>query len=201
MRRNIIRAMLTVAIMALPSLANAAQWSIDADHSNVGFKVRHLMVSNVRGSFEKYSGSVDINEKDITKSKLEATIDAASINTNVQKRDEHLRSADFFDVAKYPTMSFVSKKWSQAGNGALKVTGDLTIHGVTREATLDVAPFSKESKDPWGNMRCGTSATSTINRKDFGLVWNKALELGGVAVGDEVNIALEVELIKVQPKK
>ena len=201
MRRNIIRAMLTIAIMAVPSLANAAQWSIDADHSNVGFKVRHLMVSNVRGSFEKYSGSVDINEKDITKSKLEATIDAASINTNVQKRDEHLRSADFFDVAKYPTMSFVSKKWTQAGNGALKVTGDLTIHGVTREVILDVAPFSKESKDPWGNLRSGTSATTTINRKDFGLVWNKALELGGVTVGDEVNIALEVELIKVQPKK
>ena len=200
-RRGIIRAMLIVAIMALPALANAAQWSIDADHSNVGFKVRHLMVSNVRGSFEKYSGSVDINEKDITKSKLEATIDAASINTNVQKRDEHLRSADFFDVAKYPTMSFVSKKWTQAGNGALKVTGDLTIHGVTREVILDVAPFSKESKDPWGNLRSGTSATTTINRKDFGLVWNKALELGGVTVGDEVNIALEVELIKVQPKK
>jgi len=192
--------MLTAAIMVLPSLASATPWNIDADHSNVGFSVSHLMVSHVKGNFNKYSGVVDINDKDITKSKVDVTIDASSINTNVQKRDEHLKSADFFDVAKYPTLTFVSKKWSKAAKGALKVTGDLTIHGVTKSVVLTVAPFSKESKDPWGNTRRGTSASTTINRKDYGLVWNQALETGGVAVGEEVNISLDVELIKAQIK-
>ncbi len=188
---------LAIALLLLsPSLASAAAWTLDADHSNVGFKVRHLMVSNVKGSFEKYSGVVDLNDMDITKSKADVTIETASVNTNVQKRDEHLRSADFFNVAKYPTMTFVSKKWSRGAKGALKVTGELTLHGVTKEVVLSVAPFSKESKDPWGNLRRGTSATATINRKDFGLVWNKALETGGVAVGEEVQITLEVELVK-----
>ena len=158
------------------------------------------MVSHVKGNFNKYSGIVDINDKDITKSKVDVTIDASSINTIVQKRDEHLKSADFFDVAKYPTLTFVSKKWTKAAKGALKVAGDLTIHGVTKSVVLTVNPFSKESKDPWGNTRRGTSASATINRKDFGLVWNQALETGGVAVGEEVNISLDVELIKSQPK-
>ncbi|NMW17599.1 MAG: polyisoprenoid-binding protein [Chlorobiaceae bacterium] len=200
MKKNITKAMLTAAIMVLPSLASATPWNIDADHSNVGFSVSHLMVSHVKGNFNKYSGVVDINDKDITKSKVDVTIDASSINTNVQKRDEHLKSADFFDVAKYPTLTFVSKKWSKAAKGALKVTGDLTIHGVTKSVVLTVAPFSKESKDPWGNTRRGTSASTTINRKDYGLVWNQALETGGVAVGEEVNISLDVELIKAQIK-
>jgi polyisoprenoid-binding protein YceI len=200
MRNNITKALLTVAIMALPALAEATPWTIDADHSNVGFSVSHLMVSHVKGNFNKYTGVVDLNDKDITKSNVNVSIDAASINTNVQKRDEHLRSADFFDVAKYPTLTFVSKKWARAAKGALKVTGDLTIHGVTHEVVLNVAPFSKESKDPWGNFRRGTSATTTINRKDYGLVWNQALETGGVAVGEDVNISLEVEMVKSQPK-
>lgn len=200
MRNNITKALLTVAIMALPVLAEATPWTIDADHSNVGFSVSHLMVSHVKGNFNKYTGVVDLNDKDITKSNVNVSIEAASINTNVQKRDEHLRSADFFDVAKYPTLTFVSKKWARAAKGALKVTGDLTIHGVTREVVLNVAPFSKESKDPWGNFRRGTSATTTINRKDYGLVWNQALETGGVAVGEDVNISLEVEMVKSQPK-
>ena len=200
MRNNITKALLTVAIMALPALAEATPWTIDADHSNMGFSVSHLMVSHVKGNFNKYTGVVDLNDKDITKSTVNVSIDAASINTNVQKRDEHLRSADFFDVAKYPTLTFVSKKWARAAKGALKVTGDLTIHGVTREVVLNVAPFSKESKDPWGNFRRGTSATTTINRKDYGLVWNQALETGGVAVGEDVNISLEVEMVKSQPK-
>ncbi|MEI8186027.1 MAG: YceI family protein [Chlorobiaceae bacterium] len=200
MRKNITKAMLTVAIMALPAMATATSWNIDADHSNVGFSVSHLMVSKVKGNFNKYTGVVDINDKDITKSKVDVTIDASSINTNVQKRDEHLKSPDFFDVAKYPTVTFVSKKWTKAPQGALKVTGDLTIHGVTKSVVLTVAPFSKESKDPWGNTRRGTSASTIINRKDFGLVWNQALETGGVAVGEEVNIMLDVEMIKSQPK-
>lgn len=198
--KRIIASISAVLLLALPILASAATWNIDPDHSNIGFKVRHLMVSNVKGSFEKHSGTIDINDKDITKSKVEVTIDTNSINTNVQKRDEHLRSADFLDVAKFPAMTFVSKKVAKAGKDRLKVTGDLTLHGVTKEVVLDVEPLSKESKDPWGNLRRGTTATTKINRKDFGLVWNKALETGGVAVGEEVLITLEIEMIKAQPK-
>lgn len=194
--KRIIALFSTMIVLSLPVLAAAASWNIDPEHSNVGFKVRHLMVSNVKGHFDKYTGVVDINDKDITKSKLQVTIDTASINTNVQKRDEHLRSADFLDVAKYPTMTFVSKKVAKAGKNTLKVTGDLTLRGVTREVVLSVAELSAESKDPWGNIRRGATATASINRKDYGLVWNKALESGGVVVGDEVNIVLEVEMIK-----
>ncbi len=194
--KRIIASIATVIALALPVVASASTWSIDPDHSNVGFKVRHLMVSNVKGSFDKYSGTVDLNDKDITKSKVEVSIDTNSINTNVQKRDDHLRSADFFDVAKYPAMTFVSKKVAKAGKDKLKVTGDLTLHGVTRQVVLDVEGPSKESKDPWGNIRKGATATTKINRKDFGLVWNTALETGGVAVGEEVTITLEIEMIR-----
>jgi len=186
--------------LTLPVMAVAATWNIDPDHSNVGFKIRHLMISNVKGNFDKHSGVVDLNEKDITKSKVAVSIETASINTNVQKRDDHLRSADFFDVAKFPTMTFVSKKVAKAGKDRLKVTGDLTLHGITKEVVLNVDGPSKESKDPWGNIRKGATATSTINRKDFGLTWNKALETGGVVVGDEVNIILEIEMIKAMDK-
>lgn len=198
--KRIIASVATILALALPVLASASTWNIDPEHSNVGFKVRHLMVSNVRGNFEKHSGTVDLNDKDIAKSKVTVTIDTNSINTNVQKRDTHLRSADFFDVARYPTMTFVSKKVARAGKDRLKVTGDLTLHGVTREVVLDVEGPSQESKDPWGNIRRGASASATINRKDFGLAWNKALETGGVVVGDEVTITLEIEMIKAQPK-
>ena len=193
----------TIAIcltLALPLVASAATWNIDPDHSNVGFTVKHLMVSNVRGNFQKHTGVVDINDKDITKSKVEVTIDTASISTGVQKRDDHLKSADFFEVAKYPAMTFASKMVAKAGKDKLKVTGDLTLHGITKEVVLNVAPLSKESKDPWGNIRRGTTATTTINRKDFGLTWNKALETGGVLVGEEITITLEVEMIKAQDK-
>jgi len=194
--KNIIVTFSTIIALALPTFAFATTWTIDPDHSNIGFKVRHLMVSNVKGSFDKYTGVVEINDKDITKSKVEVSIDTNSINTNVQKRDEHLRSADFFDVAKYPTMTFVSKKVATAGKDKLKVTGDLTLHGITKQVVLDVEGPTKESKDPWGNIRKGASATTKINRKDFGLVWNKALETGGVAVGEEIAITLEIEMIK-----
>ena len=195
MKRMIV-SISTIIALALPTFAFATTWSIDPDHSNVGFKVRHLMVSNVKGSFEKHTGVVEINDKDITKSKVEVSIDTNSINTNVQKRDEHLRSADFFDVAKYPVMTFVSKKVSKAGKDKLKVTGDLTLHGITKQVVLDVEGPTKESKDPWGVIRKGATATTKINRKDFGLVWNKALETGGVAVGEEITITLEIEMIK-----
>lgn len=194
--KKLIASIAAIFALALPLAASASTWNIDPDHSSVGFTVKHLMVSNVKGNFNKHTGTVDINDKDISKSKVEVTIDTASINTNVQKRDEHLRSADFFDVAKYPTMTFVSKKVAKAGKDTLKVTGDLTLHGVTRPVVLTVDPLSKESKDPWGNIRRGTTATAKIDRKDFGLTWNKGLETGGVLVGDEITISLEIELIK-----
>ena len=182
--------------LTIPGLALATTWNIDPDHSTVGFKIRHLMVSNVNGHFTTYSGSIEVNEADITKSKVNVSIDAASIDTNVTKRDDHLRSPDFFDVAKYPKITFVSKSISKAGPDRLQVKGDLTIHGVTKEVVLDVEGPTPESKDPWGNIRKGATATTKINRKDFGLNWNAALETGGVLVGDDVNITLEVELIK-----
>ena len=194
--KKLITLFTAVFALSLPLMAQASTWKIDPDHSNVGFKVRHLMVSNVKGSFEKFSGSVEINEKDITKSHVSVSIDTASVNTNVQKRDGHLKSADFFDVAKYPTMTFVSKKVVSAGKDKLKVTGDLSLHGVTREVVLDVEGPAVESKDPWGNYRSGVVATTKINRKDFGLLYNAALETGGVAVGEEVAITLEIEMIK-----
>jgi polyisoprenoid-binding protein YceI len=194
--KRTIAAISTIIALALPAFAFASTWTIDPDHSNVGFKVRHLMVANVKGNFDKHTGTVEINDKDITKSKVEVTIDTNSINTNVQKRDEHLRSADFFDVAKYPTMTFVSKKVAKAGKDRLKVTGDLVLHGVTRQVVLDVEPISRESKDPWGNIRRGTTATTKIDRKDFGIAWNKGLETGGVLVGDEITITLEIEMIR-----
>ncbi|CAH2031884.1 YceI family protein [Trichlorobacter ammonificans] len=194
--KRLIASLATVAVLSLPTLSQAATWTIDQEHSSIAFKVRHLMVANVKGLFEKFKGTVVIDENDITRSKVEVSIDTASINTNVAKRDEHLRSPDFFDVAKYPAMTFVSTKVVKAGTGKLKVTGDLTLHGVTREVVLDVEGPSKESKDPWGNLRSGATASAKVNRKDFGLNWNKALETGGVVVGDEVTITLEVELIK-----
>jgi polyisoprenoid-binding protein YceI len=194
--KRIIATIVATFTLALPFVAAAATWNIDPDHSNLGFSVKHLMVSNVKGSFQKHSGVVDINDKDITKSKVEVSIDTASIATGVQKRDEHLKSADFFDVAKYPTMTFVSKKVARAGKDKLKVTGDLTLHGVTKEVVLAVDGPSQEARDPWGNTRKGATATTKINRKDFGLTWNKALETGGVVVGEEVTITLEIEMIK-----
>ncbi len=194
--KRIIASIAVVTALWLPALASAASWNIDPEHSNIGFKVRHLMVSNVKGSFEKHSGVVDIDDRDISRSTVKVTIDTSSINTNVQKRDEHLRSADFFDVAKYPIMTFVSRKVVRSGADRLAVTGDLTLHGVTRQVVLNVDGLSGESKDPWGNIRRGATASTTINRKDFGLVWNKALETGGVAVGEDVTISLEIEMIK-----
>ena len=200
MKKHFASIIALLITLTLPAMAAAATWTIDPEHSSVGFKIRHLMVSNVKGSFDKYVGTVELDEKDITKSKVDVSIETASINTNVQKRDDHLRSADFFDVATYPTMTFKSKKVAKAGKDKLKVTGDLTLHGITKEVVLTVDGPSKETKDPWGNIRRGASATATINRKDFGLTWNKALETGGVVVGDEVTILIEIEMIKAKDK-
>jgi polyisoprenoid-binding protein YceI len=194
--KKVISMIATVALFLLPALASAATWQIDPDHTNIQFKVRHLMVSNVKGVFHKFSGKVELDDNDITRSKVTIAIDTVSLDTGVAKRDEDLRSDHFFDVAKYPTMTFASRKVEKIGADNLKVTGDLTIHGITREVMLDVEGPSAAIKDPWGGMRRGASAATKINRKDFGLTWNKALETGGVLVGDDVAISLEVELVK-----
>lgn len=177
-------------------MPQVSAWSIDPAHSVAEFKVRHMMISNVKGHFSGISGSLKLNEADVTKSSVEATIDAASLNTREPQRDAHLKSADFLDVEKFPTLSFKSTGVSRNQEGELKATGDLTIHGVTRSVVFTVENFSGPSKDPWGNTRIGLSAATKINRKDFGLAWNAALETGGVMVGDEVTINLEVEFIK-----
>jgi len=181
---------------AIPFFSDAATWQMDPDHSSFQFKIRHLMVSNVKGDFSKSRGVVTIDDRDITQLKVEVTIDAASVNTSHAKRDEHLRGPDFFDVARYPTITFVSKKVMRTDTNRLKVIGDLTLHGVTKEITVDVEGPTQEVKDPWGNFRRGATATSKINRRDFGMTWNKMLDTGGVLVADELDIYVEVELVK-----
>ena len=189
--------MLTATLLLmLPSLSFASTWNIDAAHSSVGFKVRHLMVSNVKGVFGKVAGVINIDDQDVTRSHASVTIDTTSVDTGVPKRDTHLRSAEFLDVAKFPTMTFVSTSVARDGEGRLKVTGDLTLHGVTRSVVLNVEGPSQVAKDPMGNLRRGASAETKINRKDYGLNWNKAMETGGVLVGDDVNISIEIEVIK-----
>lgn len=188
------------AILVLPAIGQASAWKIDPDHSNVGFKVRHMMVSNVKGVFHKFSGTVKLDEKDITNSSVSATIDTASIDTGVGMRDKDLRSDHFLDVAKYPAMTFVSTSVAKSGAEGLKVTGNLTLHGVTRQVVLDVEGPSQEVRDPKGTLRRGASASTRIDRKDFGLTWNKVMEAGGVLVGDEVVISIEVEMVKLNDR-
>ena len=185
-----------LALLTLPGIAFASTWNIDPDHSSTSFKVRHLMISNVKGVFGKMVGVVKVDDQDLTKSSVSATIDTASIDTGVAKRDNHLRSPDFLDVAKFPTMTFVSTKVAKNGANGLQVTGNLTLHGVTRPVVLDVEGPTSEYKDPKGNIRRGASASAKINRTDFGVVWNRALEAGGVTVGEEVTISIEVEMVK-----
>ena len=194
MRKPAVFAMLFC--LAAPGLALSAPWEFDPVHTGVHFKVRHLMVSHVRGDFEKVSGTIRYDESDITKSTADITIDAASINTRDAKRDADLRNPDFLDVAKFPTITFKSKKVEKAGDGRLNMTGDLTIKGVTREVVLAIEGPTAPAKDPWGNQRVGGAATTRINRKDFGLTWNKPLETGGVLVGDEVDITIDIEIVR-----
>lgn len=180
---------------AVSSLASASNWQIDPAHSAAQFSVRHMMVSNVRGEFGKMSGWVNLDDKDIGRSTAEATIDTTSINTREPKRDTHLKSADFFEVEKYPTMTFKSTSFKKVAPEKYKVAGDLTLHGVTKPVVLDVQASDTVSKLQ-GQERRGATATTTLNRKDFGLVWNKPVETGGVLVGDEVVITLDLELVK-----
>ncbi len=181
-------------VLAAWSSASFAGWVFDDGHSKALFTVKHMMVTNTTGKLTGITGTIDIDDKDVTKSKVDVAIDVSTINTDNAKRDEHLKSPDFFDVKKFPKMNFVSTKVEKAGAGNLKVTGNLTIKDQTKPVVLDVEGPSASIKDPWGNMKRGVTATAKINRKDFGLTWNKALDGGGVVVGDEVKIALEIEL-------
>jgi polyisoprenoid-binding protein YceI len=170
-------------------------WKLDPTHSGVHFSVRHLMVSKVRGAFTGYAVDLAFDPKNPTAGKVDVSVDVSTIDTKEEKRDAHLKSADFFDVEKYPTMTFKSGKVEAKDAENFLVHGDLTIHGVTKPVVLDVE-FTGEAKDPWGNSKAGFSAHTSINRKDFGLGWNQALETGGVLVGEKVEITIDLELVK-----
>jgi polyisoprenoid-binding protein YceI len=187
---------MNAAVTATSQSAKPTQWQIDPAHSAAHFSVRHLMISNVRGEFSKLSGSVLLDPADLTRSSVEVRLETASLNTREPQRDEHLRSADFFDVANHPAMTFRSKQIAAVGPEHFRLTGDLTIRGVAKEVTFDVEGPTPSVKDPWGNVRAGVMATAKINRKDFGLVWNALIEGGGVVVGDGVSITIEAELMQ-----
>lgn len=172
-------------------------YQLDPVHSSVGFSVKHMMIAKVHGSFEKVSGKLSFDKKNPEAAKAEAIIEATSINTREPQRDNHLRSADFFDVDKFPQLTFKSKSVVSSGDGELKVIGDLTIKGITKEVVLTAEGPTDELKDPYGNIKIGLSATTKIKRKEFGLTWNAALEAGGVLVGDDVTINLDLQFAKV----
>jgi polyisoprenoid-binding protein YceI len=181
--------------LAVSAAAQTSSWTIDPKHSTAQFTVRHLAISNVSGNFRNVTGTIDLNEKDIIQSQVSAVIDVSSVDTRVSDRDKDLRSPNFFDVEKYPTIEFKSKRIVNNG-GKLQVIGDLTMHGTTREVTLDVDGPTPELNDPWGNVRRGFSASTSLNRKDFGLTYNHALKTGEAVVGDNVKIQIDLELIK-----
>jgi polyisoprenoid-binding protein YceI len=184
-----------MSTVAKPQTATST-WNIDPVHSVAEFKVKHMMISNVKGQFTAIKGTLVLDEADLANSKIEASVDASSINTRDPQRDAHLKSADFFDVEKFPELAFKSTNISRTRDGELAVTGDLTIHGVTRSVKFAVEGPTAPAKDPWGNTRVGLSATTKIDRKDFGLTWNSPLETGGILVGDEVTITLDVQFVK-----
>jgi polyisoprenoid-binding protein YceI len=184
---------LTLAAYALP--ARASVWEVDSTHSSAEFSVRHMMVSTAKGRFDKVTGTLNLDDKTPTKSTVDIVIDATTIDTHEPKRDAHLKSPDFFDVAKYPTINFKSTKIEKAGKAKFKVTGDLTMHGVTKPVVLSVEGPSAPQKNMMGTLSSGVSATAKIDRKDWGLTWNKPLDsVGGLAVGNEVTLAIDLEL-------
>lgn len=194
---GMILSVVTVGLMAaLPmgAWAELARWDIDPDHSSIEFRVTHMVVSKTAGRFMGYSGFVEMDTDAKTFKTIAAAIKTASINTNHEKRDAHLRNADFLDVEKFPTMTYRLKSYTKQGD-AYSTVGDLTLRGVTKEVTL-VGAFNGITKDPWGNTRAGFSAEGKLNRKDFGMIWNKTLDSGGLVVGDEVQIRLDIECIK-----
>ena len=197
MRQTMVAALAGIAFV-VPSLSQAATWKSDPTHASVQFAVSHLMVSTVRGTFDTFDVTATIDENDVSRSSVEATIEVASVNTRNEKRDDHLKSADFFDVATHPTLTFKSKAVEKVQDNAYKVTGDLTLMGVTQEVVLEVTGSPKAMKDPWGNSRVGGTVTTTINRTDYGLKYNSVLDSGGVAIGEEVEITIDIELVQAQ---
>lgn len=193
--RIAILASITTAF-TLPARAASSTWQVDPQHSSAQFAVRHLGLSTVRGAFSKLSGTMVLDDQDITKSSVEVTIDVNTVDTREPDRDKDLRSERFFDVVHFPTMTFKSKKVEQVAPGKLRVTGDLTIRGTTKEVVLDVDGPTAPMKDPWGNQRVAATATTKVNRQDFGVKWNAKLDNGGVVVGDDVNITIDVEMIQ-----
>ncbi len=171
------------------------RWEIDSGHSGVHFSVRHMVIAKVRGQFSRWSGTVVAEDGDLGRASVEVVIDGSSIDTGVADRDAHLKSQDFLDVARYPELTFKSRHVETSGDERLKITGDLTIHGVTREVVLDVE-YAGRTRDPWGNERAGFAARTSIDRRDYGLVWNQVLEAGGLLVGERVDIEIEVEAVK-----
>jgi len=197
MKSALLAAALT---LSLPTAALAEPWQIDAAHTSSGFEVTHMLVSTVRGQFDKTTGTVDINDKDLTKSTLDITIDASSVNTRNADRDKHLRTADFFDVEKHPQITFKSTKVEKGkAKDKLKVTGDLTIRGITKPVVLDVTYTGKQVASPWGQMVRGANAVGKINRKDWDIVWNKTLDAGGLTVSNEVTLVIDAELNQPAP--
>lgn len=195
MMRRLSSLALATAFIVSAGPAAAATWVLDTEHSTVGFAVKHMMVTDQKGGFDTFTGTIELDDKDITKSSVKVEIDTASVSTRNKKRDDHLRSPEFFDAAKFPKMTFESTKIEKSKDGGLTVTGNLKIRDISKPVTLTVAPLSAEFKDPWGGTHRGTTATATINREDFGLTWNKALEKGGVVVGKDVKIELQIELL------
>lgn len=194
MRTANVLALASIGFGFFPTLAHATPWELDPSHTSIEFSVRHMMATTVKGQFEKVKGTLDLDDKDITKSTVEVTIDLASVNTHEPKRDGHLKSPDFFDVAKFPTATFKSTKVQKVGKNRLKVTGDLNLHGITKAVVLDVEGPSQPYETPFGTTVRGIHATGKIDRKDFQVTWNKALDSGGLLVGNEVSLDLNAEV-------
>ena len=195
MKKTLLSAALAAVLGAASLPALAETWAIEASHSTIGFSVRHMLVSNVWGSFGTFTASVDGSPADPSTAKISATIEVASVDTREPKRDEHLRAADFFDAAKFPQMTFTSTKVEKSSATTAKVAGNLTLRGVTKPVGLDVE-YTAPVKNPWGKTVVGASATGKINRKDFGVNWSKSLDGGGLVVGDDVTIQLDLEFVK-----
>jgi polyisoprenoid-binding protein YceI len=186
-----------MALFPFTAQAEPARWNLDLDHSTIEFRVAHMVVSKTTGRFTDYAGFVELDADTGTVKAIETTIKAASITTDHEKRDAHIRNADFLDTERYPTITYKMKSYKKTGDSVTAV-GDLTLRGVTKEITL-AGQFNGATKDPWGNIRAGFSAEGKLNRKDFGMVWNKTLDNGGLVVGDEIQIRLEIECIKAKP--
>jgi len=182
----------------MTSKAELPGWGIDLAHSSVGFTVRHLVVSKVRGKFTRWSGTIRMDEHDLARTEVDVTIETASVDTGVEQRDNHLRSPDFFDVANHPAMTFRSTRVEKTADGALRLFGNLTLHGVTKPVVLDVE-YAGSQKDPWGGLRAGFSARTSLDRREFGLTYNQVLETGGVVVGEKVEVDIEIEAVKQVP--